>query len=418
MSDLMSDYPTELLNAAEGKTIFVGSACGEPDGLLDLMAGADFRKPPRILLGLSLTLADVLERQPNTQLRFGTWHPWRLDPAHIDAGRVEILPWAVSEVLRQLSRSSWVPDVAILQVSPPRHGRCSLGAEVGLVPTVSGLATEWWGLFNPEVPEIPQGGWAHADQFSRTWNVTQELVALGEEDDPVASDVATKIAGWVAGIAPPEPVLQIGLGKTPDAICRAFVGTGATPFGLLTDSGKALIESHESPPVACFGQAIGSLGLLSWLDENPHIRLLGANVTHSERWLRRIDGLVAINSALQIDLTGQIAAETVGSRQVSGPGGQLDFMLGAHRNPTGTSVIALPATAEGGKVSRVVASLTPGAVVTTPRTAVDVVVTENGMADLRGASLRQRRERLLAVADPAFQDELARGIPGSAMDSA
>ena len=406
----MSGYPSELLTAAEGQTIFVGSGCGEPDGLLDFLARADFRSPPRILLGLSLTLAGVLERHPGTAVRFATWHPWRLDAEHIENGAVEILPWAVSEVPQQVARSRWTPTVAILQVSPPRRGRCSLGAEVGLVPLVAGQADELWGVLNPAVPEVPRGGWVPAQQFTRTWKVTRELVSFDEGDNSEGDEVATKIAAGVAEVAPPEPVIQIGIGKTPDAICRAFLGTGAQPLGLLTDSGRLLMEAPGAPSsAACFGQAMGSSSLLSWLHDNPLVRLLPADVTHSERWLGRIDRLMAVNSALLVDLTGQVAAESLGARQVSGPGGQLDFMLSAHRNPTGTSVIALPATANGGRVSRIVASLPSGAVVTTPRTAVDVVVTEHGIADLRGTDLSQRRERLIAIADRKFRDELVTG---------
>ena len=157
-------------------------------------------------------------------------------------------------------------------------------------------------------------------------------------------------------------------------------------------------------------EAMGTRRLFDFLHENPRVNMESSGFVHDPDTVARLDRFVAINSALEVDLTGQVTAESLGPRQVAGIGGQFDFVLGASRSHGGASIIALPATGRDGTVSRIVPRLAPGANVTSPRVLADWVVTEHGAAHLRGLGERGRAQAMMAVADPRFQEELARGV--------
>lgn len=404
----LEDHADTIRTAAEGRTLFTPPGCGEPPGLLELLASGGYDRAPRVVVGLSLTLAEVLRRHPDTQVRFATWHPFGDVETPLASGLLEFLPWRFSDVPSQLALSSWAPDVAVMQVAPPGlDGSCSLGAAVSLVPLVAAGAEERWALFNREVPDVVgEAARLPLDAFSRRWEADAALIAYHSGRPGKIDEEEHRIAEHVASVAPDRPVLQVGIGAIPDAVCKGLAGTGAIPFVLLTDSGRLLLEAPGAPDHAEFAEAMGGQDLLRWLHRNDRVRMISSDRSHSVELLRSLDRLVAVNSAFEVDLTGQVAAESIGRRQVSGAGGQLDFMLGAHLNPRGLSIIALRSTAAGGRTSRVVRSLRSGTVVTTPRTAVDVVITEQGVADLRGATCRERRERLTAIAHPAFRKAL------------
>ncbi|MDE2049918.1 MAG: acetyl-CoA hydrolase, partial [Gammaproteobacteria bacterium] len=211
-------------------------------------------------------------------------------------------------------------------------------------------------------------------------------------------------------------VLQVGIGAVPDAILRllhdrrdlgihsGMVGDGLVDLveaGVITNARKPI-----DPGISITGALIGTRRLYAFADGNPKIGMRNSAYTHGSTVLARLPRLVAINSAIEVDLTGQVNAEQSGSLYLGGTGGQVDFVRAGARSPGGRAIIALPATARGGKVSRITASLSGP--VTTARSEVDVIVTEFGAAELKGQALGERARRLVAIAHPSFQEELDR----------
>ena len=230
---------------------------------------------------------------------------------------------------------------------------------------------------------------------------------------PAVDEAARRIGQRVAALIEDGDCLQTGIGAIPAAILGALSGKNDLGLhgGLIDDGGKALVENGNvtgrrktldvGQHVA--GMALGSQALHDWLAERPDVVFRGANYTHELDVIRRIDRFVSINSAVQVDLFGQVNAEMAGGRQLSGVGGAVDFMRGARASRGGRSVVAMNATARRGTVSRIVPKVE---MVTAPRTEVDIVVTEFGVARLRGTTLEERKRALVAIAHPRFRDEL------------
>ncbi|HEX2493068.1 MAG TPA: acetyl-CoA hydrolase/transferase C-terminal domain-containing protein [Steroidobacter sp.] len=225
-----------------------------------------------------------------------------------------------------------------------------------------------------------------------------------------------RIAKIVAGYIEDGAVIQVGVGAVPDAILRllhdrrdlgvhsGMIGDGLVDLveaGVVTNAVKPI-----DPGVSITGALIGTRRLYEFADRNPKIGMRSCAYTHNASLLSRLPKLTTINSALEVDLTGQVNAEQSGSQYLGGTGGQVDFVRGGARSPGGRAIIALPATARGGKVSRIAASLSGP--VTTARSDVDVIVTEFGAAELKGRTLAERARRLIAIAHPNFQEELDR----------
>ena len=230
---------------------------------------------------------------------------------------------------------------------------------------------------------------------------------------PAVDEAAGRIGQRVAALVEDGDCLQTGIGAIPAAILGALSGKNDLGLhgGLIDDGGKALVENGNvtgrrktldvGQHVA--GMALGSQALHDWLAERPDVVFRGANYTHELDVIRRIDRFVSVNSAVQVDLFGQVNAEMAGGRQLSGVGGAVDFMRGARASRGGRSVVAMNATARRGTVSRIVPK---AEMVTAPRTEVDIVVTEFGVARLRGTTLEERKRALVAIAHPRFRDEL------------
>ena len=238
-------------------------------------------------------------------------------------------------------------------------------------------------------------------------------------EPPELGAVDRRIGQHVASLVPPHPVLQIGLGKLGYAIAGALQDRNdiALHGGVVGDWLVDLIEAgavdNSHKPIdtgqTVTGTVVGTRRLYDFVHENPTVEVRGISHTHAPATLRRLHRLIATNSALQIDLTGQVNAETVTGQHVGAVGGQVDFVRSAMESPGGRSIIALGSTARRGEVSRVVARLEDG-VVTTPRADADIVVTEHGVADLRGMTVRERARRLIAIADPQHRDGLSRYV--------
>jgi len=333
--------------------------------------------------------------------------------AAVASGQADYLPVFLSEIPRMF-RSRAVPlDVALVQVSPPdRHGWCTLGVSVDVSRAAADSARLLIGQVNPQMPRVHGDGHIHVSRFA----------ALVEGDLPLRSpalseidEVERAIGRHVAELTPDGACLQLGIGSVPDAVLSEL--TGHARLGIhsetFSDGVRELVEAGvvtgEDKAIdrgdIVAGFVMGSRQLYDFVDDNPAVRLLDVAYVNDPNVIRQNPNVVAINSALEVDLTGQVGADSIGTYQYSGVGGQMDFMRGAALSEGGKPVIALPSTTRSGR-SRIVAELQPGAGVTTTRAHVHYVVTEHGVAQLHGHTLRERADALIGVAHPDHREAL------------
>lgn len=333
----------------------------------------------------------------------------------IQEGRGDFLPIFLSEV-PALFRSGVLPlDVALVQVSPPdKHGFCSLGVSVDASRTAVHEARHVIAQVNPRMPRSHGDGLIHVDRFHAMVEVDEPLP---ESPPPELSEEEKAIGRHVASLIEDGATLQMGIGAIPDAVLAALTGhrdlgvhTEMFSDGLidLVERGVVTGEKkriHPGKIVASF--VMGSRLVYDFLDDNPLVAMLDVAYVNDTAVIRRNPKVVAINSAIEVDLTGQVCADSIGTRMYSGIGGQMDFVRGASLSPGGKPVIALPSVTRKGQ-SRIVPFLKQGAGVVTTRAHVHYVVTEWGVANLYGKNLRQRAKALIDVAHPDHREDLER----------
>jgi acetyl-CoA hydrolase len=332
----------------------------------------------------------------------------------VNTGRADFTPVFLSDVPR-LFEETLPLDVALIQVSPPdRFGFCSLGISVDCAKPAALSARTVVAQVNTRMPRTHGDSFLHVSQIDHLVPVDQELiqVSVGPSDDPQCADIGRLVAALIED----GSTIQTGIGLIPNAVLAALashkhLGLHTEMFsdGLLELIEAGVLDNdaksyHRGKAVASF--VMGSRRLYDFVDDNPMIEMQPVTFTNDPFQIARNDRMVAINSAIEVDLTGQVCADSIGHRLYSGIGGQLDFVRGASRSRDGKAIIALPSTAAGGTVSRIVAELKPGAGVVTTRGDVHFVVTEFGVADLFGRTLRDRAKALIAIAHPASRDEL------------
>jgi 4-hydroxybutyrate CoA-transferase len=332
----------------------------------------------------------------------------------VNAGRADFVPIFLSDIPHLFTSRQLGLDVAIVQVSPPdAHGFCSLGTSVDAAKAAVESARLVIAQVNRQMPRTLGDSFVHLNQIDFAVEVDEPLVVHQVES---ASDTERRIGEYVADLVPDGATLQLGIGGIPNAALAAMhrkndLGVHTEMFsdglldlveaGVVTGGAKTI---HVGKIVTTF--LMGSQRLYDWVHDNPMIEMHPVNYTNDTAIIRRNARMTAINSAIQVDLTGQVCADSIGTRVYSGVGGQMDFVRGAALSPGGKAIIALPSTAKGGAVSRIVAMLTAGAGVTTTRAHVQYVVTEHGVAYLHGKSIRERAEALIDIADPRFRDTL------------
>ncbi|MCU0625812.1 MAG: hypothetical protein MUF21_04890 [Gemmatimonadaceae bacterium] len=336
--------------------------------------------------------------------------------AAVQRGEADFIPVFLSDIPR-LFTSRRVPlDVAIVQLSPPdRHGLCSLGTSVDCSRAAVDSATMVIAEINLRMPRTHGQTAVPLDRVD-AYIVTDR--PLHEHAPNPPGPVEELIGEHVARLVPDGATLQMGIGAIPEAVLgrlgdRVDLGVHTEMFsdrlvpliegGVVTNRLKAV---HPGRTVTSF--IAGSQRLFDFVDDNPLVEFLPADRTNDTQVIARNPRVVAINSAIQVDLTGQVCADSIGHRIFSGIGGQMDFIRGAARSPGGVPVIALPSTAKGGTVSRIAPELTPGAGVVTTRGHVHWVVTEYGAVNLHGLTLRERGEALIAIAHPDHRAALER----------
>lgn len=387
-----------------GARIGLGPACGEPTTLVaELAAQAARLRGSQVHVGLHLGGYPFLATDTGSDLSLATWLPtpdlW--DVAAED--RVEIIPLRWSEIPSALSARG--VTVALIQVAPPdRSGRYSLGMSTSYTADLARLADLVIAEVSEETPTThgPSLGWDEIDVLCDAEVPARRLGPLIPE--PVAEAIAARLADLI----PEHAVVQAGVGVVPRLLVREL-GRRQMPFsafGLATEElvSASLVPIEPGGPSAIVGEALGSRTLAEYLHDNPAVAFRPSSYTHDPRISGGLRRFVSVNSALQVDLSGQVNAEHLNGRQVSGPGGGPDFVEGARLAPESRSIIALPSAAAAGRVSRIVPRLEGP--VTLPRSVARTVVTEYGIAELFGRSLRERAEALIEIAHPAHRDTL------------
>ncbi len=334
----------------------------------------------------------------------------------INQGRADYVPIFLSEIPKLFRRGEQGLDTALVQVSmPDQHGNCSLGISVEATKAACEVAGRIIAHVNPRMPRT------HGDSFINIRDIHYAYKAeapLLSPEPRRLGQVEQCIGEIVASLIEDGDCLQMGIGGIPDATLgflrdRRDLGVHTEMFsdgvldlieaGVITNSRKKI-----SPGRTVTGFVMGSERLYNFVDDNPEVRFLDIEFVNNPVVIAKNPQVTSINSAIQIDLTGQVCADSMGHKIYSGVGGQVDFVLGANFSERGKSIIALPSTARKGESSRLVPSLAEGAGVVTTRAQVDYVVTEYGYAELRGRSLTERARDLINIAHPNFREELAR----------
>ena len=410
---------------APGMTVFVAGGANEPVTVLDALrrrpaAAAGVTWIQSIVPGLNRFDFCSLHEEAHAVAFFITPET----RASYRAGRIDFVPCQLRAVADLLGEGLAI-DLAIMSVSAPRDGAREGAADFGAglncdyVDVVFERARQVVAEVNPALPDPPDGPRIAAGDIDFA-------VPVDRPPDPfplpVPDDTARAIARNVAALVRDGDTIQTGIGSIPYAVLGALREKNDLGLhsGILDDGVMELVERgvingarktiDRGRHVTAY--AIGSPALYDWLGERPDVRFRPVNYTHGAGTLARIDRFVSINSALEIDLAGQVNAEMIRGAQVTGTGGSVDFMRGAAGSRGGRSIVALGATAAGGRVSRIVPRLGEGNAATALRTDVDFVVTEHGVADLRHRPERARAAALAAIAAPGFRGELeAAGRP-------
>ncbi|HVO74073.1 MAG TPA: acetyl-CoA hydrolase/transferase C-terminal domain-containing protein [Ignavibacteriaceae bacterium] len=337
----------------------------------------------------------------------------------VNEGRADFTPVFLGEI-PSLFYSGILPvDVALINVSPPdKYGFCSFGVGVETTKSATEVAKVIIAQINPNQPRALGDCFIHIDKIDYCVEVDEPLKELKPEEEASKEEqeLFEKIGKNIAGLIEDGSTLQMGIGNIPDAVLHYLddkkdLGIHTEMFsdgiiklvekGILTNEKKTL---HPGKIITSF--VLGSKKLYEFIDNDPLMEFHPSQYTNDPYIIAANDKMVAINSAIQVDLTGQVCADSIGPKFYSGFGGQLDFIRGASRSKEGKPVIALPATAKGGQISRIVPFLNLGAGVTTTRGDVHYVVTEYGIADLYGKTILQRAKALIDISHPAFREEL------------
>ncbi|MBI5281628.1 MAG: acetyl-CoA hydrolase/transferase family protein [Candidatus Solibacter usitatus] len=416
------DYDRKRTTAAEavsgvrsGERIYMHPGCATPEVLVQaLLERAGSLEDVEIIHLKTLGNADYSHRRYDGIFRtVGLFIGENVRDA-VAEGRADYMPIFLHEVESLFESGACPLDHVFLQLSPPdKYGYMSLGVGVDCTLTAAKNCRRVIAEVNPRMPRTHGQTFLHVSEVHGIVEVDHELPELHPAP---ANEVQVRIARNVASLIPNGATLQLGIGAIPDAVLASL--TGHRDLGLHTemfsDGVIPLIESgvmngaaksiHAGKLIAGF--VLGTRKLFNFVDDNPLLEFHPNKYVCDPFVISRNRKMVAINSALQVDITGQVCADSIGAKLYSGVGGQVDFIRGAAHSEGGKPIIALPSTAKKGTVSRIAPILDPGAGVVTSRADVHYVVTEHGVAFLHGKTLRERTEALIGIADPKFREML------------
>jgi 4-hydroxybutyrate CoA-transferase len=408
--------PEEALRCVQsGMRVYIQPGCAEPEILVEaLYKRAPFVHDVEIVHMMTMGRADYVKPEMEGHFRHNAVFIGANVREAINEGRADYTPVYLSEI-EELFESGAMPlDVALLELSPPdSHGFCSFGVGVDTSLTAAKCARYVVAQVNDQMPRTYGDSFIHVSKIDAIVESSRPLCAMKK---PEITDMHTAIARNVAGLIEDGSVLQTGIGGIPDAVLpflmdrkdlgihSELVSDGVIPLidaGVITGARK-----NFKPRKIILGFVLGSREMFDYVDNNPIFEFHPTAYTNDPMLIARNDNMVAINSALQIDLTGQVCADSIGTRFYSGIGGQVDFLRGSSRSKGGKPIIALSSTAKNGTISRIAPMLSPGAGVVTSRGLIRYVVTEYGVAYLHGRSIRERAKALIEIAHPKFREEL------------
>lgn len=399
-----------------GERVFVGSGAAEPERLVEAMTARD-RELERVEVYSILTLggAPYVAPQYTDSFRHVAFFIGHNTREAVQSGRADFMPIFLSEI-PALFRQRVPIDWALVQLSPPdRHGYCTVGVAADVVISAIRNAKHVVAEINSNMPRTWGDTLVHVSQLDAAVEVDTPIPELAVEGvDAVAATIGRQVASLIRD----GDCLQLGIGAIPNAVLAALRGHRRLGIHteMLSDGIVDLVEAgvidcaakNYRPRKAICSFVMGTRRLYDFVDDNPFVESYGNDFVNDPFIIARNDNMVAINSAIQIDLSGQVCADSMGVKPFSGIGGQVDFIRGAARSKGGRPIIALPSTAKRGEVSRIVSTLKPGAGVVTSRGDVHFVVTEHGVADLYAKPISQRARSLIAISDPRFRDALNR----------
>jgi acyl-CoA hydrolase len=422
MSNWMEEYKRKLMSPHDavrcvesGMRVYIQGGCAEPETLVEcLMDRAPYVREVEIVHMLTFGTAPYVKPEMQGHFRHNAMFIGGNVREAVNDGRADYTPIYLSEIEGLFESGEMSIDVALVQVSPPdAHGFCSLGIGVDTTMTAIRCAKFVVAQVNNMMPRTYGDSFVHVSKFSAFVESTRPLCEMTKEEP---TELNRQIAKNVSTLIDDGATLQMGIGGIPNAVLpflmdrkdlgihSELVGDNAIPLieaGVLTGLRKSLL-----PRKIVLGFMLGTHELFEYADNNPLFEFRPTAFCNDPIVIARNDRMVAINSALQIDLTGQVCADSLGNKFYSGIGGQVDFLRGASRSKGGKPIIAISSTAKNDTVSRITPMLNPGAGVVTSRGLVRYVVTEYGVAYLHGKTIRQRAEALIAIAHPKFRNEL------------
>ena len=408
-----SDEALRLVQS--GMRVYIQPGCAEPEALVQaLMRRGPEVRDVEIVHMMTMGKAPYVAPEMAGHFRHNAVFIGGNVRDAVNEGRADYTPVYLSEI-EDLFESGAMPlDVALIEVSPPdSHGFCSFGVGVDTTLTAARLARYVVAQVNDEMPRTYGDSFIHVNKIDAIVESSRPLCALKK---PEVTEMQVAIARNVASLIEDGSVLQTGIGGIPDAVLpllmdrkdlgvhSELVSDGVIPLidaGVITGARK-----NFKPRKIILGFALGSKNLFDYIDNNPIFEFHPTAYTNDPALIARNDKMVAINSALQVDITGQVCSDSIGTYFYSGIGGQVDFLRGASRSKGGKPIIALSSTAKGGTISRITPMLAPGAGVVTSRGLIRYVVTEYGVAYLHGKSIRERAQALIEIAHPKFREEL------------
>jgi acyl-CoA hydrolase len=400
-----------------GDRVWVHEGCATPQPLIEALV----RRAPELFnvdVTHMLTFGDAPYVRPEYEGHFrhrGLFIGANVREA-VQQGRADYTPIFLSEIEGLFTSGQLPLDGALIQTSTPDpHGYVSLGAGIDCTLTAVRCARYVIAEVNAQMPRSHGDAFVHISELTAIVETNRPLVEVPSEEP---TGIQRRIAEHVASLIPDGATIQSGIGGIPNAVLHCLrnhrdlgVHSEMCPDGIVSLVESGVINGrrktlHNGKIVAGF--VLGTKRIFDFMHDNPVFEMRPTAYVNDPFVIAQNEHMIAVNSAIQVDLTGQVSSDCIGHRPYSGFGGQVDFVRGAARSKGGKPIIALPATAKDGHISRIVATLDPGAGVVTSRADVHYVVTEHGIAYLHGKSLRERTEALIAIADPRFRADLER----------